>query len=501
MRFRKTACLFLTSVVIITGCRTIKSPTQMGKDLVVSKVQKEATHRVNEKIDGQEESILNAIKDNDFGRLERLLKDVDDVKTLFDKNTLLLHLSEEGAGSNTEKNKVTELLISKKASLYQVDKNGQGFIKDIYFSDAFAGTPRGDYLYDLSDIISNKYQEIFKNDDVAELQNLRDNHYLNLHYANEKLYSMAARHGSQKIFAYLLNEKVEMKQDIMHSVLRNYNYDKPFTDTEKILKFLADNGADLKGDILVTLLNKVTGHLQMMEQIGSVENLAIYLVDKGANINGALDLAVDKNYPELTIKLIAKGEKIKPVFENNNLYVYNASIDIIKIAIDNGVDAKTFIQRLTVIENAQEQLDFLQFLLSKNVKVTEIDAASFRNNFENAKYFVAQGGKFTDPSNYIVTLLKKECSTDDFDYMFSQGANIDIENHNRSGHSFLHYTISDSPAEKKLAYIKYFVDKGVNVNVVNKASNETALDVASRRKFADISEYLESKGAKRAKDL
>ncbi len=499
------ACVTLYIIFSIPACINIKKPT-LNRKQVLEKTTKEIS-KIQENDKDKSELVLNAIKNNDLNQLKNHLKDVDDVKTLFDKDVLLLHLSEEVANDNSDKNFMTEFLISKRASIYQIDSDGLPFYRNLYEDERIAGTPRADYIDELRQIINSKYSEIFKNDDDKELQNLQVNFYLNLNNYSKYLYSMATRNSSQKIISFLIKEKVKWPDDILHIIINQYSYSESFDKTEQMLKLFIDNGANLNAtnkkneNILISLLNKVSGHQQMLDRIGNVEPLAIYMIEKGANCKNTIELAADKNYINLTKILISKGDDLSDAFKKNSNFVYNASNEMINLAIENNVDPYIFIPRLSIIEKQQDQLELLNLLLTKKVSVNDIDAKLLNKHFDNVKHFINLGGKIKEPDFFLVSMIKKDHQTVDFDYIFNHGASLDIENHpkNSLGYSYLHYVILEGFPEKKLEYAKYFLQKGVNINAISKNNNETPLDASNRKKISSISEYLEANGAKKNK--
>ncbi|MCK9167716.1 MAG: hypothetical protein EOL88_08685 [Bacteroidia bacterium] len=495
--------LFAMVIFGLWSCNPTKVLNQNTvKDIVRQKVQEKTTETIAERAMSQEELIINAIKKHDLDALKKYLADVADVRTVVSDHVLLLHLAEEGAGNLCDKNQVTAYLIEKKASVFQVDDQGKAFHERI--PDNLNECPRMDYTNEVLAMKNKIIKDIFEADSVEELKKYKGQ----LPY-DDALLQLAAQYGARQIIDYLIAEGVSIRDGkILHTALNDYSYDTSFDPRNEFIRFLVEKGANVnaqneKGEyFLIRLMNMVTGHLQMVEYMGDIEGLSIYLIEKGADRNGVLALAVQKNYPDLIRKLLAEGENLNDLALSET-DLYNLSLEMAELFIVNGFEANRFIGRLSIIEDQQQQLGFLNYLLTQGVEVTEIDAMKLRNNFENVKYLISKGGRFSDPTFFLMGLVKTDCKTQDFDYMLENGAGLMVHDHpkNSAGYTLLHYVINLGKAETKYEFVQYFVEKGVDLNVRNKLNNETALDAALRKRLPDIADYLVSRGAKKGLEL
>ncbi len=451
------------------------------------------------KIDSQKEkNIIAAVESQDLEKLKLLLANVDDVKTVVSKDTLLLHIS-ENAHKGGLVSPVTEYLISKKAYILQFDKDGKTFGR-YYIQDEVAGSQRSDYISSVLDEKVKLYYDSFNKDSVEVLKSLKPYTFF-----NEKTLFDAGYKNAINIIDYLISEGVNIKNNnILNVVIQGYNYDKPFTERELLLKKLIEKGADINHadkqgkKPIINLLEKVNGHQQMLNNIGNQENLAIYFLNNGADAEGVLYQATRLKYLNLAKYLIDKGVAI----DKKSITELNTSVEIVKLFIEKGVSPSEFKTFLKIMQNKNEQLDLLKYFLSKGLNPEKIEASVLSRHIDNLKYLMEHGGKFENTpanNNILVYYILQTSDIDAVKFLVEAGAdfkNIQSLPTNKRGYTILHYVINEGKTDTKLALVKYFTEKGADLNIRNKLNNETVLDAALRKKLTDISDYLKEHGAK-----
>lgn len=466
-----------------------------------------ATQSNVKKIDSKKEkAIVSAVEAQDLVKLKLLIDSVEDVKTLVHKDTLLLHISEK-AHKGGLVSPVTEYLISKKAYILQFDKDGKTFGR-YYIRDEVEGSPRSELVHSILDEKVKLYYGSFNEDSVEKLKSLKPYTVF-----NDKTLLDAGYRNAVKIINYLISEGVDVKNNnVLNKVIAGPRRNKSFTEREKTLRFLIEKSADInhvdkKGNRpLMTLVKENIVQEKSDEKISNKEKLAIYFVKKGASTENILFEAAIRKYENLVKVLLDKGVEI----DKKSLSNIGISETIVRMFIEKGADPINFTNHLTAISDKDKQLEFMKYLIGKGVKPKEIPPSTLLKHFDNLKYLIENGGAFkiakgVPLDDYIlIRYVTQNGTVDQIKYLVEKGIDfkeIHLMSRNGRGFSILHYLINDRKSDSKLELVKYFTEKGVDLNIKNKVRGETVLDLALRKKLTEIAAYLKEQGAKTSAEL
>jgi len=262
-----------------------------------------------------------------------------------------------------------------------------------------------------------------------------------------------------------LGANINYHSDIITIAIKNNNME--------MVKFLIDNGADVKGSfnhaLYISIINNRLDYVKLLVDKGADVNQVFQYMHKGKiYYNTALDISRIKKFKEIEKYLLNNGAitfKEENITSGNNYYL-------------NYDDLNESIRSLLVGPTEDEVLDQLKDNPQKLLDY------SIRNNFlSGIKYAVTHGAdvfklvrslKLNIDSLEIIKFLKEEYDIiiDDFSYN-------------------IHKIINDNNKLMNSEYFIYLVENGLDVNY----DYDFYLRVAAYDGYVDIAKLLIKKGA------
>lgn len=413
----------LPAVLILNSCLSLggvmdNAFDQAADDMVSSTVGSSASGSSdnsgagNTKVEGPvsseptRENVIAAIQTFDVDSLEKILADVDDVKTIVRPDDLLLHMAEEAMGVSGRENPVAELLVAKKAYILQRDDNGRSWERVIQDME-LAATPRHDFIIKtIGDKFQRRYDAVMA-DDLATFRR-----YEQYGPMDGPLLWEAGRAKASGIAVYMVDQGADVNYlnprkniSTLQATCSNFvpnDYPKTYADFEPIVKALLDAGADpnTRSDDNYTPLLQLT-YTEMLDNPdtrGNPADLYEMLLEAGADtsaVNSNRFTALDSTVGNLTFPnpavvelLLDYGAEITEIA----IQTLTSDLPTIQLLVAYGADIHAMARTVRTFSNDEAgQLEYYKYMLAAGADINDFNLRASTAYTENARYLIDQG--------------------------------------------------------------------------------------------------------------